>query len=178
MSDIPPWEAARRGIPWIVWAAAGLVAVILGFTLLYIYVIAPSGNAIDKANQANQLKHDVRQSAIINQENKNVYGSLAYQTSAFQAGAQNLSNIDGPDGLAATRASLPANSGEQAALQASEDLQIRQMCSWLSKVNPDFPSMTAPPSPTMEQVYAANCTAGGPVASPPLDRNPVPDGGA
>jgi hypothetical protein len=155
-----------------------LVMVIGGFALLYKFVFAPAGNTIDAANQANQLKHDQRQAKIIDQENKNVYGSLAYQTSAFQAAAQNLSNITGPAGLAATRASLPANSGEQAVLQDSEDQQVRDFCSWLSKVNPDYPSMTAPPSPTMAQVYAANCTAGGPVANPPLAMNPVPDGGA
>lgn len=176
MSDIPPWEAARRSFPWIPWTIGGIITVIVGFTLLYVYVLAPSGNAIDKANQANQLQHEKRQSAIINQQNKNVYGSIGYQDGQIQIMEQRLSNIEGPAGLAVTRAGLPAGSGEQQVLQASEDSEISYFCEAGAKVAPDNPQFTSG-HPSLAQLYAANCIAGAIRANPPLDRNPIPGGG-
>src|SRR5579871_6122521 len=143
MSDIPPWEAARRGFPVIPAILAALAVIIVGFTLLYVYVIAPSGNAIDAANQSNQLKHDVRQSAIINQENKNVYGSIGYQDAQLADMHQHLENIEGPAGLALTRAGLPSGSGEQQVLQASEDSEISAFCEDGAKVAPSNPQFTS-----------------------------------
>ncbi len=172
-----PHQAAREGFPWLPWVVIAIVVIVGGFTALYVLVLAPAGNVIDAANQRNQLHHEQRQGKIINQQDKNIYGSLGYQDAQIAAMEHNMGNITGPEGLAITRAGLPANDPEQQTLAAAEDDQVRSLCAEGAKVSPSNPQFTSG-SPSLKAVYAANCTAGTPVANPPLARNPIRDGGA
>jgi hypothetical protein len=154
-----------------------LAAIVGGFVVLYLTVLAPAGNVIDAANQHNQVNHLHRQQAVQNAQNQLTYGSMGYQDAQIAAMHQNVSNITGPAGLALTRAGLAANDPEQQTLQSSEDDQVNSFCAEGAKVAPSNPQFTSG-SPSLSAIYAANCTAGAAVASPPLAQNPIPRGGA
>lgn len=177
MSTPEQREVMRHGPSWIIISAVVVAIAAIVFTVLYVTVLAPAGNVIDAANQRNQLHHEQRQGKIINQQDKNIYGSIGYQDAQIAAMHQNISNITGPAGLALTRAGLSANDPEQQVLQASEDDQVNSLCAEGAKVAPGNPQFTAG-SPSLKDIYAANCTAGVAVASPPLAQNPIPHGGA
>lgn len=177
MSTPEQREAMRQGPSWIVVSAVITAIAIVVFVVLYVTVIAQAGNVIDAANQHNQLRHEQRQGKIINQQDKNIYGSIGYQDAQIASMHQNLSNITGPAGLALTRAGLSASDPEQQTLAASEDDQVNSLCAEGAKVAPSNPQFTAG-SPSLKDIYAANCTAGVAVATPPLAQNPIPHGGA
>jgi len=107
----------------------------------------------------------------VNRQYSQTVHSQSFQTSVAAEMQQHLSNITGPGGVAATRASVPANSPEQATLRSQELSELREFCSESAQLTPQDPA-----SDQLEQVANANCLAGAPVASPPL-ASPVPAGG-
>lgn len=154
-----PTPAGVIGGTWR-WFPAALtvgIAVVALFTVLSLFVWHIGG---------------IFQQKSIQRQYSNTVSSMAYQESLLSEMEQHVTNISGPDGLAATRASLPANSPEQANVRAMELNEITTLCS--QAVN--FIHGVAPGSRQMETIVAANCLAGSPVAEPPL-ANPVPAGG-
>ena len=175
-----PHQAAReagRNFGWLPLTFIIIAVIVGGFVALYVTVLAPAGNVIDKANQQNQIRHLHRQVGVQNAQNQVTYGSIGYQDAQVAAMHQNISNITGPAGLALTRAGLSKGDPEQQTLQASEDDQVASFCTEGAKVAPSNPQFTDG-NPSLKAIYAANCTAGTAVANPPLAQNPIPDNGA
>jgi hypothetical protein len=172
-----PHQAAAQGFKWWPWVVLTIILAVGTFVALYVTVLAPAGNVIDAANQHNQVRHLHRQQAVQNAQNQVTYGSIGFQDGQISEMHQNISNITGPAGLALTRAGLSASDPEQQTLQASEDDQVNSLCAEGAKVAPNNPSFTSG-SPSLKDLYAANCTAGTAVANPPLAQNPIPHGGA
>lgn len=104
------------------------------------------------------------QSHDIQRSYSNTVNSQGYQQSLMSQMQQHLSNISGPDGLAATRASLPATSPEQQVVRSQELDELRAFCSESARFNP----AAVPGGADVESVVTSNCSAGVPVASPPL----------
>lgn len=172
-----PHQAAAQGFKWWPWVILTIALLVGTFVALYVTVLAPAGNVIDRANQQNQIRHLHRQQAVQNAQNQLTYGTIGYQDAQIAAMHQNLSNITGPVGLALTRAGLSKGDPEQQTLQASEDDQVNSFCAEGVKVAPSNPQFTDG-SPSLHAIYAANCSAGVAVANPPLAQNPIPHGGA
>lgn len=147
--DITPAGAMVAGFRWLpVVLVFGVVAVLL-VTGLSLFVFHVGG---------------VFQKAGIQRTYTNTVNSQAYQQSLLAEMSQHVTNISGPGGLAATRASLPASSPEQQVLRAQELNELTQLCAESVNFNPAI----APGAQQMETVVTANCLAGSPVASPQL----------
>lgn len=110
-------------------------------------------------------KHDIQRNY------SNTVNSQSYQQGLLSQMQAHLDNISGPDGLAATRASLPAASGEQQVIRAQELNEVKGFCSESAQFDPS----AVPGGQQMEAVITANCLAGVPVAEPPL-ADPIPQG--
>lgn len=104
------------------------------------------------------------QSHDIQRNYSNTVNSQGYQQALMDQMQRHLSNISGPDGLAATRASLPATSPEQSVIRAQELDELRAFCSESLRFN----AAAVPGGPDVQAVVQANCSAGTVIASPPL----------
>lgn len=103
----------------------------------------------------------------------NTVNSQQYQTSLVSEMEQHLNNISGVGGLAATRSSLPASSGEQATIRAQELSELREFCAESFTYKPGLSD--SPDAQQLAADIAQNCSAGAAVADPPL-AGPVPIG--
>lgn len=157
-----PYEAQREGFRWLPTVIIGLVVLCLIWAGLSI-----AGNNFEWWIQKQAIQHTYN----------NTVNSQGYQDAQIAIMEQRLTNILGPTGLATDRAGIPASSGEQQVLQASEFSEVDYFCAAGAKIVSQNQQFTSG-SPSLKQIYAANCTAGTADASPPLTRNPVPDGGA
>lgn len=165
----------REGFKWgIFWSIIGFLVIVAFFAWTYF------AQALFFSVDTAQVKHNIRMGTIQASGNYQItQNSKAYQDAQISQMNQNLSNIEGPQGLAITRASLASDDPQQAALKASELNQVNDFCSEAQKVVPENTQFTAQngSSPSLAQIAGANCLAGSAVADPPLARNPVPDGG-
>lgn len=104
------------------------------------------------------------QSRDIQRNYSNTVSSQGYQASLLSQMQQHLANISGPDGLAVTRAGLPASSPEQQVIRAQELNELGALCAESTRFN----ARAVPGGQDMQAVITANCTAGTVIASPPL----------
>jgi hypothetical protein len=154
MSDVTPARAVREGFRWA-WAAVIL-------SLLLVAVFLPVSLFVWHIGGVFQQKS-------IQRNFSNTVHSQAYQASLLAQMQQNLENITGPGGLAATRAGLPASSPEQQVLRAQELNELQQLCAESARFDPQ----SVPGGQQVQAVVSANCAAGVPLAAPPL-AGPVP----
>jgi hypothetical protein len=172
-----PWEAQRQGWPWVPVIVMVLIVVVLGF-----FGLAYFTQSLGFTLGNREVAHQLHVGKVLASGNYQItQQSKAYQDSQIADMNQNLSNIEGPGGLAITRAGLAASDGEQATLKADELYQVRQFCAEAQNIVPGNTALSGadvPGVPTLKQLIAANCLAGNPVANPPLAMNPVPGGGA
>lgn len=164
-----PSDAQREGFRWLPVA----ILACLAFAGL-IVALQQFGFILDTNNVHHQGKVGVIQASQNYQITQN---SKAYQDGQIATVNARIQDILGAGGLAATRASLPAGSGEQASIRAQELNVIDHMCAAAQSILPDNTDYTAG-SPSDAQIIGANCVGGQATANPPLARNPVPAGGA
>lgn len=151
---VTPARAYREGFRW-----APVVLVLGVLAIAVITVLCLFAWHVDGAFQK----------ASIQRQYTNTVDSQAYQQSLLAEMEQHVTNITGPGGLAASRASIPAASPEQAVIAAQELQEITALCSQAVNFEPG----AAPGSQQFEAIVTANCLAGTPVASPPLAMNPI-----
>lgn len=136
---------------WRWWPAAltvGIAAIAL-FTCLSLFVWHIGG---------------VFQQKTIQRNYSNTVNSQGYQQNLLTEMQQNLSNITGPGGLAATRQALPAGSPEQEVVRSQELAQLGKFCSEGAQLN----FSAVPGGADIQTIYGQNCVAGTVIADPPL----------
>ncbi len=148
--EITPAGVIVTGFRWLPVIIIAGVLLTLGITALCLFVWHVDG-AFQKAG--------------IQRTYTNTVQSQAYQDSLLAQMQQHLANISGPGGLAATRASLPHGSAEQQVVQSQELNELDQFCTESLRF---VPQTEGPAGQQLQTVITANCTAGVPVASPPL----------
>lgn len=143
-----PGQATRETFRWVPYAIVVFVLVLAALGALW-----KVGVIFAKASTAAGYSITVQ--------------SQQYQQSLDDSLSQHLTNISG---LATDRKGLPGNSPEQTTLRAQELNELVQFCrDALNLVdnNPGYADLHA--------TYEANCSAGAPIAAPPL-ADPIPTG--
>lgn len=154
--DFTPARAYREGFRWApVATVLGVLAVVVTAVIFLV------GWQVAGWFQAHSIQRTY----------SNTVNSQSYQASLLAEMEQHVTNVTGPGGLAASRASVPADSPEQAVIRAQELSEVTSLCSESATFEPGV----APGSQQFNAIVTANCLAGTPVSAPPL-ADPVPAG--